>query len=135
MLAVLRVVVVVYDNKVKGTYRLCVVIDTTPLKDNIVVRTVKVGFRSRRHFDPGLYKNMRLYEMDVAVQRLVLLVTKEDAGEVVPLVPPMRRFLRRAEFAGNLILRSCLVINPFPDCESPDSELLRSQPSPLQVLL
>ena len=83
MLAVLRVVVVVYDNKVKGTYRLCVVIDTTPLKDNIVVRTVKVGFRSRRHFDPGLYKNMRLYEMDVAVQRLVLLVTKEDAGEVV----------------------------------------------------
>ena len=72
-----------YNNKVKGTYRLCGVIDTTPSKDNIVVRTVKVRFRPRRHSDPGLYMDVRLYEMDVAVQCLVLLVTKEDAGEVV----------------------------------------------------
>ena len=71
-----------YDNKVKGTYRLCVVLETTTSKDDIV-RTVKVGFRPRRHCGPGPYKGVRLYEMDVAVQRLVLLVPKEDAGEVV----------------------------------------------------
>ena len=57
------------------------VLETTTSKDNIV-RTVKVGFRPRRHCGPGPYKGVRLYEMDVAVQRLVLLVPREDVGEV-----------------------------------------------------
>ena len=71
-----------YDNKVKGTYRLCVVLEITTSREDIV-RTVKVGFRPRRHCGPGPYKSVHLYEMDVAVQRLVLLVPREDAGEVV----------------------------------------------------
>ena len=77
------VCLLLYDNKVKGTYRLCVVEDTTTLhwKDN-VAKTVKVRFRPRRHCDIGNCEGVRLYEMNVAVQRLVLLVTKEDAGEV-----------------------------------------------------
>ena len=77
------VCLLLYDNKVKGTYRLCVVEDTTTLhwKDNIA-KTVKVRFRPRRHCDIGNCEGVRLYEMNVAVQRLVLLVTKEDAGEV-----------------------------------------------------
>ena len=71
-----------YDNKVKGTYRLCVVLEVTTSREDIV-RTVKVGFRPRRHCGPGPYKSLHLYEMDFAVQRLVLLVPREDAGEVV----------------------------------------------------
>ena len=35
-----------YDNKVKGTYRLCVVLELTTSKDDIV-RTVKVGYMKR----------------------------------------------------------------------------------------
>ena len=77
------VCLLLYDNKVKGTYRLCVVVDTNTWheKDNIT-RTVKVSFRPRRHSGLGPYEGIRLFEMYVAVQRLVLLVTKEDAGEV-----------------------------------------------------
>ena len=71
-----------YDNKVKGTYRLCVVLETTTSEGGIV-RTVKVGFRPRRHCGPGPYKGVRLYEMDVAVQRLEMLVPKNDGREVV----------------------------------------------------
>ena len=55
--------------------------NTMHWKDNIA-KTVKVRFQPRRHCDIGNYEGVRLYEMNVAVQRLVLLVTKEDAGEV-----------------------------------------------------
>ena len=69
-----------YDNKVKGTYRLCIVLETTVSRDG-VVRTVRVGFRPRKACGPGAYKSVPLDEMEVAIQRLVLLEPKEkEAG-------------------------------------------------------
>ena len=73
------VCLIYYDNKVKGTYRLCIVLEVIESRDNIV-RTVKVGFRPRRHCGPGRYKPVPLDNMTVAVQRLVLLVESEESG-------------------------------------------------------
>ena len=75
------VCLVYYDNKVKGTYRLCIVLETTVSRDG-VVRTVRVGFRPRRACGPGAYKSVPLDEMEVAIQRLVLLVAKDETSEV-----------------------------------------------------
>ena len=78
---------VYYDNKVKGTYSLCIVLETIVSTDGIV-RTVRIGFRPRRACGPGAYRSVPLDEMEVASQRLVLLVPKEEtsadgkAGEV-----------------------------------------------------
>ena len=74
------VCLVYYENKVKGTYRLCIVLETTVSRDGIV-RTVRVGFRPRRACGPGAYRSVPLDEMEVAIQRLVLLVAKEEASE------------------------------------------------------
>ena len=64
----------------KGTYRLCIVLETTVSRDG-VVRTVRVGFRPRKACGPGAYKSVPLDEMEVAIQRLVLLEPKEkEAG-------------------------------------------------------
>ena len=67
-----------YDNKLKGTYRLCQVVEILPSDDGLV-REVKVSFRPRRHCGPGAYKPVELYTMLVTVQRLVLLVPAEQA--------------------------------------------------------
>ena len=67
-----------YDNKVKGTYRLCIVVEAVNSRDDIV-RTVKVGFRPRRHCGAGGYVSTPLFELEVAVQRLVLLVRNDES--------------------------------------------------------
>ena len=71
------VCLVYYDNKVKGTYRLCIVLEVVKSRDDIV-RTVKVGFSPRRLCGPGDYVSAPLFELEVAVQRLVLLVPNSD---------------------------------------------------------
>ena len=71
------VCLVYYDNKVKGTYRLCIVVEAVNSRDDIV-RTVKVGFRPRRHCGAGDYVSTPLFELEVAVQRLVLLVKNDE---------------------------------------------------------
>ena len=71
------VCLVYYDNKVKGTYRLCIVVEIVTSRDDIV-RTVKVGFRPRRHCGAGDYVSTPLFELEVAVQRLVLLVKSDE---------------------------------------------------------
>ena len=71
------VCLVYYDNKVKGTYRLCIVVEAVNSRDDIV-RTVKVGFRPRRHCGAGGYVSTPLFELEVAVQRLVLLVKNDE---------------------------------------------------------
>ena len=72
------VCLVYYDNKVKGTYRLCIVVEAVNSRDDIV-RTVKVGFRPRRHCGAGGYVSTPLFELEVAVQRLVLLVRNDES--------------------------------------------------------
>ena len=74
------VCLIYYDNKVKGTYRLCIVLEVSRSRDDIV-RTVKVGFRPRRHCGPGRFKPVPLDTMTVAVQRLVLLVEGETGKQ------------------------------------------------------
>jgi len=76
------VCLVYYDNKVKETYRLCIVFETIASTDGIV-RTVRIGFRPRRACGPGTYRSVPLDEMEVATQRLRLLVPKEEANEDV----------------------------------------------------
>ena len=66
-----------YDNKVKGTYRLCIVLEVVNSRDGIV-RMVKVGFRLRKHCSAGDYVSTPLFELGVAVQRLVLLVKSDE---------------------------------------------------------
>ena len=67
-----------YDNKVKGTYRLCQVVKLYPSDDGLV-RRVDVGFRPRRSCGSGAYKSVPLDIMNVTVQRLVLIVPVEEA--------------------------------------------------------
>ena len=71
------VCLVYYDNKVKGTYMLCIVVEVVNACDGSE-RTVKVGFRPRRHCDAGDYVSTPLFELEVAVQRLVLLVKNDE---------------------------------------------------------
>ena len=66
-----------FDNQAKGTYRLCIVMEVVDSRDGIV-RTVKVGFRPRRHCGTGDYVSTPLFELEVAVQRLVLLVKNDE---------------------------------------------------------
>ena len=53
---------------------------TTTTRDR-VVGTVRVGFRPRKVCGPGAYKSVPLDEMEVAIQRLVLLEPKEEVGK------------------------------------------------------
>ena len=71
------VCLVYYDNKVKGTYMLCIVVEVVNACDGSE-RTVKVGFRPRRHCDAGDYVSTPLFELEVAVQRLVLLMKSDE---------------------------------------------------------
>ena len=69
-----------YKNKVSSIYRLCVVKRIEPSEDG-VVRTVIVGLRNRRskgvrtgHVEP--------VEMEVGVQRLCLILPREEQSKV-----------------------------------------------------
>ena len=50
-----------------------------------VVRTIKVGYRSRRQLR-GEYKPAKLEELVIAVQRLVLLVPAEEVDDTMRTV-------------------------------------------------
>jgi hypothetical protein len=68
---------VLYENKVKGTYRLCRILDVTKSEGG-VVRTVLIGFRARRAPSGHRLSYAALDQLEVAVQRLVLLVPSEE---------------------------------------------------------
>jgi hypothetical protein len=71
------VCLLMYDNKIKNTYRLCRIAEVFESEDGLV-RTVRVGYRERRAGAAHVYKSTALTEMEVAVQRLVLLVPEEE---------------------------------------------------------
>ena len=60
---------------------LCVVVNTSITND--IIPTVQVGFIARRHWVHGIHYNNRVkfYEMEVASERLVLLVPNKEASE------------------------------------------------------
>ena len=70
-----------YENKIRSTYRICVVHELFYSEDG-VVRTVKVGYRSRRQLR-GVYKSAKLEGLTIAVQRLVLLVAVEEVDDLM----------------------------------------------------
>ncbi len=79
---------VMYENQVKATYRLCRVLETVESKDDLV-RTVKIGFRPRRAVTgKPAYERTALEELEVAVQRLVLLVPANEVGAEAIKVSP-----------------------------------------------
>lgn len=47
----------------------------------MTTRMVRLGFRPRRTCGPGTYRSVLLDVMEVAIQRLVLLVPKVEASE------------------------------------------------------
>ena len=65
-----------YENKVKNTYRLCRIKEVKVSEDGLV-RTVTVGYRAKRKGKLLPYVSVPLTTMDVAIQRLVLLVPSE----------------------------------------------------------
>ena len=67
-----------YDNKIRGTYRLCCVL-TTRISAGGLVRTGKVGYKDRRRVAGKNYKPGSLTEIEVGVQHLVLLVPSNEA--------------------------------------------------------
>ena len=67
-----------YDNKIRGTYRLCCVL-TTRISAGGLVRTGKVGYKDRRRVAGKNYKPGSLTEIEVGVQHLVLLVPANEA--------------------------------------------------------
>ena len=71
-----------YENKVKNTYRLCRVKEVKVSEEGLV-RTVTIAYRAKRKGKVLPYVAVPMTEMEVAVQRLVLLVPGEkvDAGE------------------------------------------------------
>ena len=70
-----------YENKVKLHYCYCRISEVFP--DRGVMRTVKVELRPRDRHDNNLpYKYKAPVTLEVAVQRLVLIVAAEDTGEV-----------------------------------------------------
>ena len=71
-----------YENKVKNTYRLCRVIAVKKSEDGLV-RTVTVAYKARRTGKLLPHVSSPLTTMDVAIQRLVLLVPKEKAADEV----------------------------------------------------
>ena len=66
-----------YDGKIRGTFRLCQVIEVWK-DDQGLVRTVQVGYRPRRKEESLPYKAVKLEVLKVGVQRLVLILAKED---------------------------------------------------------
>ena len=66
-----------YESKVVGSYRLCRVIAAEP-SDDECVRTVTVGYLPRKNVRQAVYHPVALEQKEVAVQRLVLLVPKEE---------------------------------------------------------
>ena len=70
-----------YEDKIKRTYRICMILELFHCKDR-VVRTVKIGYRSRRQFG-GKYKSRKLEELVTAIQRLVLLVPAEEVKDII----------------------------------------------------
>ena len=67
-----------YDSKVRARYKLCRVSEVFPHDDDIV-RTVKVKFRpNQKNENPLPYIPKKLVELEVAVQRLVLIQAVED---------------------------------------------------------
>ena len=71
-----------YENKVKNTYRLCRVIAVKKSEDGLV-RTVTVAYKARRSGKLLSHVSSPLTTMDVAIQRLVLLVPREKAADGV----------------------------------------------------
>ena len=65
-----------YENKVKNTYRLCRIKEVKVSEDGLV-RTVTIGYRAKRKGKLLPYVSVPLTTMDVAIQRLVLLVPSE----------------------------------------------------------
>ena len=70
-----------YDNKIRGTYRLCRILEVCVSQDSIV-HTVTVGFRPRKTCKGGVgYQNTKLEQKEVAVQHLFLLCPQEELPE------------------------------------------------------
>ena len=65
-----------YENKVKNTYRLCRVKEVKESEEGLV-RTVTIVYRAKRKGKLLPYVSVPLTTMDVAIQRLVLLVPSE----------------------------------------------------------
>ena len=68
-----------YENKVKNTYRLCRVKEVKVSEDGLV-RTVTIVYRAKRKGKVLPYVSVPLTTMDVAIQRLVLLVPSEKVA-------------------------------------------------------
>ena len=67
-----------------GTYRLCRVLETKPDEKGLV-RTVVIGYRPRNAKDYALpYNSKQLYTQDMAVQRLAVVATAEEAAQTSP---------------------------------------------------
>ena len=66
-----------YESKVVGNYRLCRIIKAEPSDDGCV-RTVTVGYLPRKEVRRAVYHPVPLEQKEVAVQRLVLIVPKEE---------------------------------------------------------
>ena len=64
------------ENKVMNTYRLCRIKEVKVSEDGLV-RTVTIGYRAKRKGKMLPYVSAPLTTMDVAIQRLVLLVPSE----------------------------------------------------------
>ena len=68
-----------YENKVKNTYRLCRVQEVKVSEDGLV-RTATIVYRAKRKGKVLPYVSVPLTTMDVAIQRLVLLVPSEKVA-------------------------------------------------------
>ena len=75
-----------YENKIKNTYRLCRVKEVKVSEDGLV-RTVTIVYRAKKKGKLLPYVSVPLTTMDVAIQRLVLLVPSEKVtGETVEVM-------------------------------------------------
>ena len=89
-----------YDSKVKARYKLCIVSVILPHDDG-TVRTVRVKYRASQKKEDALpYIPRPLTELEVAVQRLVLIQAVEDLEDSDPKQTPEDEVERTGSHLG-----------------------------------